>query len=65
MRQILIRLCGEPVRHGRHTTFCSPITGKQFIYGYHDNREIRGSMVCRILVTDVGLTVERARREAR
>ena len=65
MRRILERLCGKPIRHGRHATYRSPRTGAEFTYGYHDNREIRGDMVRRILVTDVGLTPDEARREAR
>jgi hypothetical protein len=65
MRQILDRLCGSPVRHGKHPTYRSPFNDNEFTYGYHDNREIRGAMVRRILVVDVGLDVERAREEAR
>jgi hypothetical protein len=65
MRRILERLCGPPVRQGRHPTYCSPRTGNEFTYGYHDNREIRGDMVRRILVVDVGLKLDEARREAR
>jgi hypothetical protein len=66
MRAILERLCGAPVRqNGSHCVFISPRTGAQFLYGYHDNREIRGSQVRLILVTEVGLTEHEARREAR
>ena len=65
MRRILERLCGPPVRHGKHPTYRSRTTGNEFQLGYHDNREIRGDMVRRILVVDVGLTVDEARREAR
>lgn len=66
MRAILRRLCGEPIRQdGSHCVFVSPKTGEQFLYGYHDNREIRGHMVRRILLVDVGLSVHEARREAR
>jgi predicted RNA binding protein YcfA (HicA-like mRNA interferase family) len=66
MRAILERLCGAPISHeGSHRKFVSPHTGRQFTYSYHDNREIRGAIVRRILVTEVGLTVEQARREAR
>lgn len=43
MRAILERLCGEPVRQsGSHCVFVSPKTGRTFVYGYHDTREIRG-----------------------
>jgi hypothetical protein len=55
MRRILERLCGPPVRHGRHPTYRSPYNGNEFTYGYHDGREIRGDMVRPILVVDVGL----------
>ncbi|WP_420852445.1 type II toxin-antitoxin system HicA family toxin [Pseudonocardia alaniniphila] len=66
MRAILERLCGDPVRReGSHCTFRSPKTGELFTFAYHDNREIRGHMVRRILVVDVGLKTEEARREAR
>jgi hypothetical protein len=66
MRAILERLCGPPARqNGSHAIFISPKTGEQFVYGYHDNREIRGSQVRLILVTEVGLTEREARREAR
>jgi hypothetical protein len=65
MRQILDRICGKPVHHGKHPNYRSPITGRTFAYGYHDGREIRGAIVRRILVVDVGLTVEQARQEAR
>ena len=49
----------------RLCTFVIPKSGAVFTFGYHDNREIRGHMVRRILVVDVGLTVEQARLEAR
>lgn len=65
MRRILERLCGAPIRHGKHPTYRSSKTGNEFTYGYHDSREIRGDMVRRILVVDVGLTPDDARREAR
>jgi len=42
-----------------------PINGREFTYGYHDSREIRGSMVRLILVSEVGLSVEDARKAAR
>ena len=65
MRRILTRLCGEPVSGGNHLKFRSPATGRLFVYGYHDSRDIRGDMVRRILVTQVGLTPDQARKEAR
>ncbi len=65
MRAILERICGDPIRDGKHKTYRSPITGRTFTYGYHDNREIRGSMVRLILVSDVGLSVKDARKAAR
>lgn len=66
VRAVLKRICGEPVRQkGSHTWFRSPITGDAFLYGFHDNAEIPGGIVRRILVVDVGLTTEQARREAR
>jgi len=65
MRAILERICGHPIRRGKHPTYRSPINGREFTYGYHDSREIRGSMVRLILVSEVGLSVEDARKAAR
>jgi hypothetical protein len=66
MRAILERLCGPPTRQsGSHCVFVSPQTHRTFVYGYHDNREIRGSQVRLIPLTEVGLKEHEARREAR
>jgi len=65
MRKILTRLCGKPLPGGKHPRFRSPKTGQLFSYGYHDQREIRPGMVQRILVSDVGLSVDEARKETR
>lgn len=62
MRRILTRLCGAPVRHGRHYKYINP-DGQMFVYGYHDGGEISSGMVRSILVEDVGLSVDEARRE--
>lgn len=66
MAAILERLCGPPIRReGSHRTFVSPFNGQQFTYSYHDSRDIRGSQIRRILVSEVGLTPQQARKEAK
>lgn len=65
MKAILTRLCGPPVYGGKHPKFRNPTTGQLFPFGYHDQRDIRGDQVRRILVTDVGLTPEEAREAIR
>lgn len=62
MRRILTRLCGAPVRNGRHYKFIGH-NDQMFVYGYHDDAEISPGMVRSILVEDVGLSVDEARRE--
>jgi predicted RNA binding protein YcfA (HicA-like mRNA interferase family) len=66
LEAILVRECGEPVRRsGSHRTFERPDGLGTFTFSYHDSREVPGSQVRRILVADVGLSVERARKVAR
>lgn len=66
MKAVLERLCGPPIRqNGSHCVFVSPRTGREFVYGYHDSRDIRGSQVRFIPVVEVGLAETEARREAR
>lgn len=63
LRQIIEKHCGPPIRHRKHPTYRGK-KGKLFQFGYHDQRDVTGDMVRRILVVDVGLTVDVARKEA-
>ncbi len=70
MRKILTRICGDPLKkpggkqrgRGSHTHFKSPINGKQFMFSYHDGASVNGGIVRQILVTQVGLSLDEARR---
>jgi predicted RNA binding protein YcfA (HicA-like mRNA interferase family) len=63
---VLRRLCGEPLRQsGSHRVFKSHKTGLNFVFSYHDSKEVTGDQVRRILVTDVGLSKDEARKEVR
>ena len=59
---IVEKHCGPPLRRsGSHRRY----QGRQrkFTVAYHDNADISGSMVRRILMEDVGLTEAEARSE--
>lgn len=63
---VLRRLCGEPLRQsGSHRISKSRRTGANFVYSYHDSKEVTGDQVRRILMTDVGLSKDEARKEIR
>ncbi len=60
--RVIERHCGPPIRQrGSHRRY----KGKddEFTFAYHDGVEITGNMVRRVLVNDVGLTPQNARRE--
>lgn len=63
LRKIIEKHCGPPVRHGKHPTYRG-LQGRLFQFGYHDQRDVTGDMVRRILVVDVGLDDVVARKEA-
>ena len=63
LRRLLVNLCGEPVTSGggSHQKFPSRDGQRTFIFAHH-GREVSGSAVRSILVSDVGLTPAEARR---
>lgn len=66
LRNILVTLCGKPeAQRGSHAKFRSRDGERRFTFAYHDNKEVTGGVVRSILVDDVGLTLEQARRVAR
>lgn len=67
MHRLLVKLCGPPTRwSGSHRTF-QPPGGDGFAFGFskHDGEELAPGLVRRILVNDVGLTLEQAERAVR
>ena len=59
---LIERFCGEPEhRKGSHRKYRSPRTGMLFVFAYHDRESIHGSQVRRILLTDLGLSIDEAR----
>lgn len=63
LRRLLVKLCGEPDTGsgGSHAKFTSPDGTRTFTFAYH-GREVSGSKVRSILVADVGLSPEEARK---
>lgn len=63
LRRLLINLCGEPDTSGggSHHKFTSRDGKTTFVFAYH-GREVSGSKVRSILVSDVGLTPAEARK---
>jgi hypothetical protein len=61
LRRIIEKHCGSPIRHGKHPFYQGKT--KRFAYGYHDNDDVTGNQVRRILIEDVGLTEDEAREE--
>lgn len=60
--RIIERHCGPPTRQrGSHRRY----KGKdaEFTFAYHDNVEVSGNIVRRVLVSDVGMSAQDARRE--
>lgn len=63
---VVERICGPPVRQrGSHRRFVSPVTGRAFSFAVHDRDEVPGGLVRRILVEEIGLDEQRARKELR
>ncbi len=63
---LLEKLCGQPVRQkGSHRQFARPDGVGTFTFVFHDRETIPGGQVRRILVVDVGLSIERAREVIR
>jgi predicted RNA binding protein YcfA (HicA-like mRNA interferase family) len=61
LRALIERYCGSPLRQsGSHRRYQG--LREAFTYGYHDGRTVSGPMVRRILVKDVGLKEEDARK---
>ncbi|GLZ46782.1 hypothetical protein Acsp06_29670 [Actinomycetospora sp. NBRC 106375] len=66
LRAILVRLCGEAIHvEGSHHTFVSRDGKTRFTFSKHDGVEVTGGTFRRILVDDVGLTLDQARHVAR
>ena len=64
MKRILRRLCGPPVReNGSHQLYRLSATGGQTMFSYHDSATVNGGIVRQILVRDLHLTQEEARKE--
>jgi|GEM_PF-4549193 hypothetical protein len=61
LERIIEKYCGPPVRHGKHPIYQG--RAKRFAFGYHNNAEVTGSQARRILIEDVGLTEDEARKE--
>ncbi len=49
------------IRHGKHPTYQG--RSKRFAFGYHNNADVTGNQVKRILIEDVGLTEDEAWEE--
>ncbi len=63
---VLEKVCGPPLRQrGSHRQFARPDGGGTFTFAFHDRETIPGGKVRRILVVDVGLSIERAREVIR
>jgi predicted RNA binding protein YcfA (HicA-like mRNA interferase family) len=66
LAQIIERHCGAPERRsGSHRLFRSPYSGQLILFSYHDRAEVTGDVVRRILITELGLSKDDARKEAR
>lgn len=61
LERIIKKHCGPAIRHGKHPIYQGQ--HKPFSYGYHDNADVTGNQVRRVLVEDVGLTEDEARKE--
>lgn len=60
--RIIERHCGPPIRqNGSHRRYKG--NDAEFTFAYHDRVEINGNIVRRVLVKDVGLSAQDARRE--
>lgn len=66
LRRLLVTLCGEPETSGggSHHKFTSRDGTRTFTFAYH-GREVSGSKVRSILVSDVGLSPADARKALR
>lgn len=61
LRRAIEKHCGAPVRHSKHPIYQGRT--KRFAFGYHDNADVTGNQVRRILIEDVGLTDDEAWEE--
>lgn len=62
--RILVRHCGDPIRtRGSHHHFRSPYNNRRILLAVHGGKELQGRYVRALLVTDLGLTEERALEE--
>jgi hypothetical protein len=60
--RIIEKHCGPPIRRsGSHRRYRG--RHKEFTFAYHDNAEVGGNIVRRVLIEDVGLTDAEARNE--
>ncbi len=63
---VLEKVCGRPLRQGgSHRQFARPDGGGTFTVAFHDRETIPGGKVRRILLVDVGLSIEHAREMIR
>ncbi len=61
--RLVTRLCGPPLRiSGSHRTFQGR-AGNHFVVAFHDSDNVTGNLVRKILLVDIGLTKQEARKE--
>ncbi len=61
LRRIVEKHCGARIRKGKHPIYKGRT--KPFAFGYHDNDDVTGNMVRQVLIADIGLSEDEARRE--
>lgn len=62
LARIIEKHCGPPIRQsGSHRRYQG--RHKKFTFAYHDNADVGGNNVRRVLIEDVGLTEAEARSE--
>lgn len=61
LEKIIKNHCGPAIRHGKHPIYQG--LSKRFAFGYHNNADVTGNQVRRVLIEDVGLTEDEAWRE--
>jgi predicted RNA binding protein YcfA (HicA-like mRNA interferase family) len=62
LARIIEKHCGKPLRQkGSHRRYKGRT--RRFTFAYHDGADVTGNNVRRILLEDVGLTEDEARKE--
>lgn len=73
MRRVIERICGAPLKkpgggrrgNGSHSHYVNPENGNKLMFSYHDQQTVTGGIVRRMLVSDLGLTLDEARSAVR